>query len=132
MLLTARGTSGMSAPVGGDEGIIPIVPGALQPLADTQGVAPAEDGSVATDLTGMVADLRWVQARALRTSSRNGTGTLVQALSAEGTAEGWSPVMPVGAGAQVAAGQPTVATVLAMLRTTTGYTPGPGSGHEAQ
>ena len=128
MLLTARGASGMSAPVGGDEGMMPIVPNALQPLADTQGKAPAEDGSLATDVTGMTADLRWVQARGLRPLLG---GTLVGATSAAGPGVGWGPVTPVGNVRDIS-GQPTVAAVLALLRTTAGYVPGPGSGHEAQ
>ena len=128
MLLTARGASGMSAPVGGDEGIVPILPNAVEPLADTHGNAPAEDGSLATDVTGMTADLRWVQARGVRPLLG---GTLVGATSEAGPGVGWGPVAPVG-NVHNTSGQPTVAAVLALLRTAAGYGPGPGSGHEAQ
>ena len=44
MLLPARGPGGMSAPVDGLDGAIPIVASAAEPLADAKGVAPAEDG----------------------------------------------------------------------------------------
>ena len=128
LLLAARGPSGMSAPVGGDEGIVPILAGAVQPLADPHGNAPAEDGSLATDITGMTADLRRVQARAVRPLL---TGTLVQASSAAGPGVGWGAVAPLNNLGDLA-GQPTVAAVLALLRTAAGYVPGPGSGHEAQ
>ena len=140
MLLAARGPSGMSAPVGGDEGIIPIAATASEPLADASGIAPAEDGSAAADVNGMAADLRWVQVRAPR--------SLVYAAAAEAAASEdpaipinrWGPVMPVAVSLGTPAGRPTVAAVLAVLRAAAGAGPGSGpgagvgagSGHEAR
>ena len=62
MLLTARGPGGMSAPVGGLDGAIPLVGKAAEPLADANGVAPPDTGAAAD----AVVDLRWIQARVPR------------------------------------------------------------------
>ncbi len=118
MLLSGRGRSGMSAPLDGGTGRIPIVGGGTEPLADAKGVAPAEDGSVAGDVTGMTVDLRWVEAAAVRPGFPDESGL------GGGTAGGeWSG--PVGMlGGTVGAGtvQPSVATVLTLLRGLAGVT----------
>ena len=121
LLLTARGPSGMSAPVGGDEGIIPIAASAVEPLADAKGVAPAEDGSVAGDITGMTADLRWVLARGVRHVAYED----VQRPS-PGDDEPLTPaqrrelVRPIAAGFSTASAQPSVGAVLDVLRSASG------------
>ena len=127
LLLAARGPSGMSAPVGRNEGVIPILASAAEPLADSHGVAPAEDGSVAADITGMTADLRWVQARAMRTMSYTGQVSVQAAAStpnepggpgdAVNSIDRWGPSTPLIFGlGSAAATQPTVGAVLSVLR----------------
>ena len=119
MLLTARGPSGMSAPVGGHEGMIPIAAGAAEPLADSNGNAPAEDGSEAADITGMTVDLRWVQTLAVRSVSyaaepdppSSGNGGPADPI------DRWGPVAPVPVTLGAPDEQPTVGAVLALLRT---------------
>jgi hypothetical protein len=63
MLLTARGPSGMNAPVSGMDGAIPLLATAREPLANGTGVAPAEDENGAAV---EAVDLRWIQARMVR------------------------------------------------------------------
>ena len=131
MLLTARGASGMSAPVGGDEGIIPIAASASEPLADARGVAPAEDGSVAADITGMTADLRWVQARAARTRAVPVNAEPREPGEPESPAQRWVATPAMAATVGTSSWQPTVAAVLAALRGTGASGPGapePGTG----
>ncbi len=65
MLLTARGASGMSSPVGGMDGAIPLVASGAAPIADSGGVAPVDTGQYAP---APMVDLRWIQARAVRGS----------------------------------------------------------------
>ena len=124
MLLAARGPSGMSAPVGGHEGMIPIAAAAVEPLADAHGVAPAEDGSEAADMSGMTVDLRWVRTLAVRgvtyaaepeppTSGDGDPGTPVNR---------WGPIAPVPVTLGAPEAQPTVGAVLALLRTATAAT----------
>jgi hypothetical protein len=64
MLLYARGPSGISSPVNGQDGAIPILPGGVAPIADTHGVAPADAARAPAE---SLIDLRWVQAETLRT-----------------------------------------------------------------
>ncbi len=64
MILTARGPSGMSAPVGGMAGRIPLVGMRKPPLVDGIGVAPAD--RVAEEGQDEAVDLRWVEAAANR------------------------------------------------------------------
>ena len=116
MLLTARGPSGMSAPVGGHEGMIPIAAGAVEPLADRNGNAPAEDGSEAADVSGMIVDLRWVQTLAVRGVSYAAEPD--PAAGGDGTpVDRWGPVAPVSVTMGAPDAQPTVGAVLAVLRT---------------
>jgi len=60
MLLTARGAGGMSSPVGGMDGAIPLVATGAEPLADGTGIAPAD---AAAGVSEFAVDLRWIQAR---------------------------------------------------------------------
>ncbi|WP_263383120.1 hypothetical protein [Granulicella arctica] len=64
MLLHVPSASGMSSPVGGQDGAIPLV---------GNGVAPTAEDSFA-DVGEQAVDLRWIQARLLRTASRVGNG----------------------------------------------------------
>jgi hypothetical protein len=63
MLLSARGPSGMSSPVGGMAGMIPVVATRQPPLTRGSGRAPAESPAEQTEDS---ADLRWVQLEAVR------------------------------------------------------------------
>ena len=65
MLLTARGPSGMSSPVGGMDGAIPLIATGVAPIADSTGVAPAD---TALGPASLAADLRWIQARVARST----------------------------------------------------------------
>ena len=65
MLLTTRGPSGMSAPVFGGDGAVPILASASQPILGSNGVPP-DDAGVAPEST---VDLRLLQARVVRTTS---------------------------------------------------------------
>jgi hypothetical protein len=69
MLLTARGASGMSAPVDGMDGAVPLVGGGEMPLLHGASEAPA-DTTLAEAET--LVDLRWLQAKALRGASSGG------------------------------------------------------------
>ena len=134
MLLPARGPSGMSAPVGGMDGAIPIVGTGAEPLLDKTGAVAADDGSGGG--SGGV-DLRWVAARAVRGAVASGgssgplraisggaVGRPVLPSSGGGDAagEGWSgPVAPLSPGggsaaATAAALRPSVEAVMALLR----------------
>lgn len=66
MLLTARGASGMSSPIGGMEGAIPLIAVGTAPIADAAGVAPVDTGE---DAPAPMVDMRWIAARAVRGSS---------------------------------------------------------------
>lgn len=66
MLLAARGKSGMSAPVGGMAGRIPLLGTRTPPLVRGKG-APAD--SAAEDAGEQAVDLRWVQALAVRSTA---------------------------------------------------------------
>lgn len=65
MLLTARGPSGMSSPVGGMDGAIPLLATGVAPIADAAGVAPSDTAAAPAALA---ADLRWIQARVVRST----------------------------------------------------------------
>ena len=89
LFLTARGAAGMSAPVDVNDGIVPLVASAQQPIMDASGTVPADGPS-----DGLTVDLRWLQARVTRTTA---TPVLLKSLSAGSSAEkGWSgPVTPL-------------------------------------
>jgi len=122
MLLTARGAAGMSSPVGGMDGAIPLVAAGVAPIADAAGVAPVDTGLAAPALA---VDLRWIQARVVRStmapasaSSRfvaRGTPAQPIASAAEGD---WSgPVTPLASQASSVGAVPvTLGSVLGLLR----------------
>lgn len=67
MLLTARGPAGMSAPVDGMNGAIPLRGTGVSPLTHGTGVAAADVAGDAPDsVAGLEVDLRWLEARAVR------------------------------------------------------------------
>jgi hypothetical protein len=109
MILAARGPSGMSAPVGGMAGRIPLV-GVRQAVLARAGVAPADTG--AEDGLEEAVDLRWVEAAALRTAA---TGVKARAETAKGAGTGWvGPAGPVVASPVGVVG-PGLSAVLAVL-----------------
>ncbi len=74
MLLYAPGPSGMSAPVGGTDGAIPLLGAGASPVMDASGTMPADAGGSGMGVSSSLAvDMRWVQTNAARTSG----GTLV-------------------------------------------------------
>ncbi len=89
LFLTARNSAGLSAPVDGSDGIVPLAAAAPQPLADASGTAPADAPSA-----GFTVDLRWLQARVARTSA---APMLLHSLSVTGSAgQAWAgPVAPL-------------------------------------
>ncbi len=92
LFLTARSSAGLSAPVDGNDGIVPLVATAEQPRADASGTAPADASS--SELT---VDLRWLQTRVARTSV---TSMLLHSSSTEHSrGQAWSgPVTPLAKG----------------------------------
>ena len=100
MLLTARGPAGMSSPVGGMDGAIPLVAAGAAPIADAAGVAPVDTGQ---DASAAMVDLRWIQARTVQ-----GSGGLA---SARVTAYG-GPVKPWPASGRTSISLPDVLSLL--------------------
>lgn len=88
MLLTARGSGGMSSPVGGMDGAIPLLATGTEPLANGTGVAPADTG---LGVAAYGVDLRWIEARAVRATA--GGSSRAQAQVVGGPAMPW-PVDP--------------------------------------
>ena len=64
MLLAPRGRGGMSAPVDGPAGVIPLLAVREQPLVGSRGVVPAETAQ--QQALGQGVDLRWVETLAAR------------------------------------------------------------------
>lgn len=64
MLLAPRGRGGMSAPVDGPAGVIPLLAVREQPLVGSRGVVPAETAQ--QQALGEGVDLRWVETLATR------------------------------------------------------------------
>lgn len=89
MFLTARGPSGISAPVDTNDGILPLVAASPEPLADSSGKAAADGPSA-----GLTVDLRWLQTRVSRNSA---VPVLLNSLDAGTPPDGsWSgPVTPL-------------------------------------
>lgn len=114
MLLTARGPSGISAPVDGMDGVIPIIATGTQPMADRNGVAPADDGSAAPE---EAADLRRLQTRVMRPSPMGVSAAARIATPGDEPGSPWigaaAPLLRVGEGTFV--GQPALSSVLAIL-----------------
>ena len=132
MLLTAKGAGGMSAPVNGMDGAIPVVAN-VAPRLMRNGVVPADTATdeAAGSASGLV-DLRWVRARAARgvasgTGAASGeavrsqvtaswvpvTGTPFQPIS-----EWVGPIAPMPAAGADASGQsaePSLSSVLVLL-----------------
>jgi hypothetical protein len=73
MLLAARGKAGMSAPVGGMAGRIPLVGTRTPPLVRGKGAAPAD--SAVEDAGEEAVDLRWVQVLAVRGTAVSAAGS---------------------------------------------------------
>ncbi len=96
MLLTARGSSGMSAPVGGTDGAIPLLAGVDEPLFRGNGDAPVDK---ATDAPEAQVDLRWLAARAVRTVVGSGSAVRKGSLRPRVGAAAISPAAGEGAGA---------------------------------
>lgn len=139
MLLPARGPSGMSAPVGGMDGAIPIVGTGAEPLLGAGGIAPADDGSGGDGAPGV--DLRWITARAargtvassgpLRAMAGGAVGRPVLPNAGDSSGDGWSgpvaPLSPAGgsSGASgTAAQRPSLSAVLALLQGSGGVSNG--------
>lgn len=118
MLLNARGPAGISSPVGGLDGAIPLVPVGVAPIADKAGNAPADTALAPSAFTP---DLRWIRARAQRTTlsgsanSRIATGNPVTPWP-NPTAGDWAgPISPVDP-TTAAAGTTTLASILTLIR----------------
>jgi hypothetical protein len=69
MLLTGRGTSGMSSPVDGMDGAIPLIVAVAGPVADGHGVVAPDVALAAPELQ---VDVRWLNARAVRAAAGDG------------------------------------------------------------
>jgi hypothetical protein len=125
MMLHLPGASGMSAPVGGVDGAIPLVAAGAGPVMDAHGIVAADTGP--GPLSGLAVDLRWVQARAMRTLGGQVAGTqtagtqtagaqkVSAAKSALDTTAVGGPVTAAGASIGDAT-QATLESVLAVLR----------------
>ncbi len=117
MLLSARGPSGMSAPVGGMAGIIPLLVTREPPLLHG-GATPPRDSPAETAQPEAV-DLRWVQASALRgiaAASSAGQTPGAQLAPWPGAVEPLAPLMPVSTKhSSRSANVPSLSAVLALL-----------------
>ena len=104
LFLAARGAAGMSAPVDVNDGIVPLMATAQQPIMDASGTVPADSPS-----DGLTVDLRWLQARVTRSSA---TPVLLNSLSAgSSAAKAWSgPVTPL-----VTVPAPSLTSVIAVI-----------------
>ncbi len=90
MLLTARNDAGLSSPVGGMDGAIPLVAIAPAPVA-VSGVAPAD----AATASAWAVDLRWIATRVERPAQVTaGKTSLAQARSA-GENDWAGPIAPL-------------------------------------
>jgi hypothetical protein len=101
MLLHAPGPSGLSSPVDGLNGAIPIVAGVIarQPVARAVETANLNGSAVAP---ASLVDLRWIQARELRSAAGSGTSS---SASAQSTGHS-SSIAPASAQAEASAAQP--------------------------
>jgi hypothetical protein len=133
MLLTAKSAAGFSAPVNGMDGVIQLTANGAAPVMK-DGVVPAD---TATEVAGVLVDLRWVRARAVRGMAAAGVATVAMGkgglLPVTGTQiapiSDWvGPIAPM-AGAGLAsnvsaaktglvaqATEPTLSAVVAMLQ----------------
>ncbi len=127
MLLHARGPSGMSSPVNGQDGVIPIVAGGEAPLAHGTGTAPAETLKAQPDA---MIDLRWVAAGTLRTPVSE-SSIRWSPMQRDSMAPVWfGPVAPLPAMATTnpgpGASMPSYALVMTLLRGGGGTITAPG------
>ncbi len=109
MMLHLPGAAGLSAPVGGLDGAIPLVSAGAGPVMDAAGQVTADAGPGA--LSGVVADLRWVQARAMRTA-----GTTVVTKPVGTGPQPRNALIVATAGLAGDGTQATLESVLAVLR----------------
>jgi hypothetical protein len=117
MMLHLPGPSGMSAPVGGLNGAIPLLAFGAGPVVNAAGSVAPDTGP--GPLSGLSVDLRWVQAAALRhgtaTTRRSSNGTTPQATSSINSTAVGQPIATttpsIGSATQV-----TLESVLAVLR----------------
>lgn len=110
MLLAPRGRSGMSAPVDGPAGAIPLVASAQPPLRNAAGLLAADTGQ---RLPALAVDLRWIETMAMRSTSPPPLPP------AEGRAEWHGPVEPLAATSRSFAPRAqgvSLQAVLALLR----------------
>ena len=116
MLLHSRGPSGLSSPVNGRDGAIPILAGGEAPLAHGTGVAPAETLKAPSDA---LIDLRWVAAETLRTPATERTSRW-KPMQEAGSPEWSGPVAPLSAVATTrpvaGSSTPNYALVMTLLR----------------
>lgn len=122
MLLNGRGPAGMSGPVDGMDGAIPLLGNGREPLADSLGVAASDDG---LEQPEMAVDLRWVETRVMRKTD-DGNGAMARGMVAAPVPDGpgqelraWAgPIAPLRrAGGGTLAGPPSLDSVLMLLRT---------------
>lgn len=118
MLLEARGAAGMSSPVGGMDGAIPLVAAGVAPIADATGTAQADTALAPADF---FVDLRWIVARAQRTTA---SGLARSRIASGNPAMPWpdapsgdwpGPIAPIAPG-MVAKGTTTLGSILTLLR----------------
>ena len=117
MLLTARGPSGMSSPVGGMDGAIPLVATGVAPIANAAGVAPVDTALAPATLA---ADLRWIQARIARTTDSRPNAREIPmggpAQPISNTGGDWSgPILPLATTNSPTALPVTLGAVLSLL-----------------
>ncbi len=129
MLLTARGPSGLSAPLGGSEGAIPILVDQQPPIADGAGLAPPDEGPA---LRNARVDLRWVEARRTvrgrsvpgTSSARTSSETNARGPSIPGASSFRAPMIRALVAAVPASGDaathPTLRSVIAILQSAGG------------
>ena len=108
MLLSGRGPSGMSAPVGGMAGVIPLLATRQPPVwgkgAATADTSPADDGAETVDL-------RWVETRVARSANLNTDNRTVRRGLSWIAPRPPLPIMPIVA----ASNGPSLAAVLVLL-----------------
>jgi hypothetical protein len=112
MLLPARGASGMSEPVGGMAGAIPLVATRIPPLTHGAGVAPADTGAQAALEPGV--DLRWVQALAVRGVVATASGRPRPEVQFQGAGGAWAGPVAAMPALGTGASAPGLSAVLAL------------------
>ena len=114
MLLAGRGPGGMSAPVGGMAGMIPLVATRQPPLTRGTGVAPAD--TAFEDSQEEAVDLRWVQALGIPGASAGMDLTVRGEDTPQPIRRGPpTPVKPVPPSPNTNSPGPSLSAVLALL-----------------